>query len=150
MATNELATVARAGVLKLSVVTPTGAAVTTEADQIEAPSVNGEFGVLPGHRPLLAALRAGVVRYRSAGKTFSLAIGPGFAEVSPDSVIVLTDRCVNANEVKVDEARGALDAALKRVDSVPGAAESSEANEARRDVEWATALLEAAKDAGRS
>ncbi len=94
MATNELATTPRSGLLTLSVVTPTGAAVTAETDQVEAPSVHGEFGVLPGHRPLLAALRAGVVRYRTAGKTLAVAVGPGFAEISPDSVTVLTDRCV--------------------------------------------------------
>ena len=45
-----------AQVLKLEVVTPGGLAVRAEADQVEAPSVFGEFGVLPGHLPLLAAM----------------------------------------------------------------------------------------------
>lgn len=146
MAQNETATLARAGVLKLSVVTPTGSAVSVEVDQVEAPSVDGEFGVLPGHRPLLAALRAGVVRYRSAGKTTSLAVGPGFAEVNAEGVTVLTDHCVSAADIDPAAARAELAAAQKRLEGF----EPAEVDEARRLADWATARLEAAKDAGRS
>lgn len=145
MATNELATASRSGLLTLSVVTPTGSAVSAETDQIEAPSVRGEFGVLPGHRPLLAALRAGVVRYRTAGKTHALAVGPGFAEVSPESVTVLTDRCVESTSVDAAAARVALDAAQKRMDALQGPLEGTEFEELQREVEWQTALLDAAR-----
>lgn len=150
MATNELATVTRAGVMTLSVVTPTGAAVSAETDQVDAPSVNGEFGVLPGHRPLLAAVRAGIVRYRTAGKTVSVAVGPGFAEVSAETVTLLTDRCVNADAVDVAAARSDLDAAQKRLEAYQGPTEGAEFEELRRAVDWANALVDAAKDAGRS
>lgn len=150
MAQNELATVPRAGVLKLAVMTPKGAAVTAEADQVEAPSVDGEFGVLPGHRPLLAALRAGVVRYRSAGKTTSLAVDSGFAEVGAESVTVLTDRCVNATDVDVAATRAELESAQRRFDAAQGSAEAADLEEARRLVDWAAARLEAAKDAGKN
>lgn len=150
MAQNELATVPRAGVLKLAVMTPKGAAVTAEADQVEAPSVDGEFGVLPGHRPLLAALRAGVVRYRSAGKTTSLAVDSGFAEVSAEGVTVLTDRCVNAADVDVAATRAELESAQRRFDAAQGSAEAADLDEARRLVDWAAARLEAAKDAGKN
>lgn len=150
MAQNELATVPRAGVLKLAVMTPKGAAVAVEADQVEAPSVDGEFGVLPGHRPLLAALRAGVVRYRSAGKTTSLAVDSGFAEVSAEGVTVLTDRCVNASDVDVAATRAELESAQRRFDAAQGSAETADLDEARRLVDWAAARLEAAKDAGKN
>lgn len=146
MATNELATTPRSGLLTLSVVTPTGAAVTAETDQVEAPSVHGEFGVLPGHRPLLAALRAGVVRYRTAGKTLAVAVGPGFAEISPDSVTVLTDRCVESTSVDVAASRSNLEAAQKRLDGLQGSSEGPEFEEAQREVEWHLALLDAAKN----
>jgi len=150
MAQNELATVPRAGVLQLAVVTPTGAAVSVEADQVEAPSVDGEFGVLPGHRPLLAALRAGVVRYRSAGKTVSLAVDSGFAEVNAEGVTVLTNHCVVAGDVDVAAARAELDVAQKRLDAAQGATDGPDAEEAQRLVDWALARIEAARDAGKS
>ena len=145
MASNELATTARSGLLMLSVVTPTGSAVTAETDQVEAPSVHGEFGVLPGHRPLLAALRAGVVRYRTAGKSLSVAVGPGFAEVSPDSVTVLTDRSVESTAIDIAATRIALDAAIKHLESLSGSAEGPEFEEAQPEVDWQHALLDAAK-----
>jgi F-type H+-transporting ATPase subunit epsilon len=145
MASNELATTARSGLLMLSVVTPTGAAVTAETDQVEAPSVHGEFGVLPGHRPLLAALRAGVVRYRTAGKSLAVAVGPGFAEVSPDAVTVLTDRCVESTAGDVAAARVSLDLAQKRLDALTGSSEGPEFEEAQREVDWQHALIDAAR-----
>lgn len=145
MASNELATTARSGLLTLMVVTPTGAPVTAETDQVEAPSVHGEFGVLPGHRPLLAALRAGVVRYRTAGKSLAVAVGPGFAEVSPDAVTVLTDRCVESSAVDVAAVRLKLDAATKRLESLTGSGEGPEFDEAQGEIDWQLALLDAAK-----
>ena len=95
----------RGGVLRLDVVTPAGVAVRKDVDTVEAPSVDGEFGVLPGHLPLLAALKAGVVRYRSEGKTFVLAVGAGFAEAGADLMTILTDRCLEAKDIDVAKAR---------------------------------------------
>lgn len=147
---NELANIPRSGVLRLSVVTPLGAVVSTEADQVEAPSVNGEFGVLPGHRPLLAALRAGVVRYRSAGKTLAVAVGAGFAEVSPDAMTILTDRCLEPDAVDAGAARLELDAALKRLDAYHDDAESAEHAALSRQVEWLQAQVDLARESPRS
>ena len=43
--------------LQLDVVTPTGSVMSTKVDSVQAPSVEGEFGELPNHLPLLAALK---------------------------------------------------------------------------------------------
>ena len=45
--------------IRLEIVTPRGRALLASVDEVTAPSVEGEFGVLPGHLPLLAALRTG-------------------------------------------------------------------------------------------
>ena len=47
--------------IELEIVTPKGRALTAMVDEVTAPSVQGEFGVMPGHLPLLAALRTGIV-----------------------------------------------------------------------------------------
>ena len=47
--------------------------------------------MLPGHTPLLAMLKVGIMRYRSGGKTSSLVLTWGFAEVLPDRVIVMAE-----------------------------------------------------------
>lgn len=140
----------RSGVIRLEVVTPTGTALSTEVDQVEAPSVEGEFGVLPGHLPLLAALRAGVVRYRRAGKTYALAVGPGFAEAGPGSMSILTDRCVDADSVVISEAKGSLEEASRRLDAYAGPISATEHEELERTVEWWQAQVDAVVEVGRS
>ncbi|MBK6536108.1 MAG: ATP synthase F1 subunit epsilon [Deltaproteobacteria bacterium] len=139
----------RSGVLRLDVVTPAGVAVRKDVDQVEAPSVDGEFGVLPGHLPLLAALRAGVVRYRSEGKTFVLAVGAGFAEAGGDAMTILTDRCLDAKDVDLAKTRSDLDAASKKLDAFAGAQEGAEFEELSRSAQWFQAQLDAARESGR-
>jgi F-type H+-transporting ATPase subunit epsilon len=77
--------------IQLEIVTPRGRALTALVDEVTAPSVAGEFGVLPGHLPLLAALRTGIISYRQGSETKRCAVGGGFAEAGPDRLVVLTD-----------------------------------------------------------
>lgn len=77
--------------IELEVVTPRGRALSVSVDEVTAPSVEGEFGVLPGHLPLLAALRTGIVTYRQGTETTRVAVGRGFAEAGPDKLVILTD-----------------------------------------------------------
>lgn len=83
--------------IELEIVTPKGRALKETVDEVRAPSVNGEFGVLPGHLPLLAALRTGIVTYRSGTSEHRVAVGTGFAEVGP----VKDDKGTETGETKV-------------------------------------------------
>jgi F-type H+-transporting ATPase subunit epsilon len=98
--------------LSLEIVTPEGVKLTETVDMLTAPGADGEFGVLPRHRPLLAALTAGIVTYVKGSVTESVAIGPGFAEVVDDKVILITDHFVA--KADVDAVRVRLE--LKEVD----------------------------------
>jgi F-type H+-transporting ATPase subunit epsilon len=69
--------------IELEIVTPKGRALKKTVEEVRAPSVEGEFGVLPGHLPLLAALRTGIVTYREGSTDHKVAVGTGFAEVGP-------------------------------------------------------------------
>jgi F-type H+-transporting ATPase subunit epsilon len=86
-----MATEIRADKIQLEIVTPRGRALDVVADEVTAPSVNGEFGVMPGHLPLLAALKTGLVTYRQGTDTKKVAVGPGFAEAGANKVAILTD-----------------------------------------------------------
>jgi F-type H+-transporting ATPase subunit epsilon len=135
--------------ISLEVVTPTGPVVKVSVDQVEAPSVHGEFGVLPGHLPLLAALEAGVVRYRTAGKVVALAVGPGFAEAGPDRVTVLTDSAVDGSEVDLATVRAERDEVLSKLGAVSADA-GNEYDELLRRRKWLDAQLDAARESGRN
>jgi F-type H+-transporting ATPase subunit epsilon len=85
--------------IQLEIVTPKGRALSASVDEVTAPSVNGEFGVLPGHLPLLAALRTGLVTYRQGNETTRVAVGAGFAEAGPDKLVILTDEYAERSQI---------------------------------------------------
>lgn len=130
--------------LHLEVATPLGQALSLDVDYIEAPSVWGQFGVFPGHLPLLASLKIGVITYRQGGYVQKAAIGAGFAEAGPDHVRIITDRFspqqdIDAASVRKEheEANTELKALLQDADSNPNKVEALE-----REIAWCQARLE--------
>jgi F-type H+-transporting ATPase subunit epsilon len=108
--------------IELEIVTPRGRALKASVDEVTAPSVNGEFGVLPGHLPLLSALRTGLISYRQGSETTRCAVGPGFAEAGPDRLVILTDEY--AERAQIDPVLVRRDLAeveekLGRLENVP-------------------------------
>ncbi len=61
-------------------------------DEVVAPGVLGEFGVLPGHVPFITLLAEGEVRYRKGSSEQKLPVEGGLAEVRDNKVTILTDR----------------------------------------------------------
>lgn len=76
---------------RLTIVTRERKIVETDAVEAVLPASDGEIGILPGHTPLLALLRVGLMRYRSDGKPQSLVLSWGFAEILPERVIVMAE-----------------------------------------------------------
>ncbi|MEZ4287296.1 MAG: ATP synthase F1 subunit epsilon [Polyangiales bacterium] len=97
--------------LRLEIATPNGRVLDTHVQSVEAPSVAGEFGVLPGHLPILAALKCGVLTYAIDGKQHFAAIGPGFVKGGPSHVEVLTDLFLDPANINAENARRDLDTA---------------------------------------
>ena len=86
---------------RLTVVTRERKIVETDAVEAVLPASDGEIGVLPGHAPLLATLRVGVMRYRNNGNAESLVLSWGFAEVLPDRVIVMAETARLPSEIDI-------------------------------------------------
>lgn len=101
--------------LLLEVVTPDRMVLSTEADVVVLPGVEGQFGVLPGHIPFLSALEIGEMYYKSAGKTEFLAVNGGFAEVTGEKVTIVAESAEVGREIDVDRAKRALERAEKRL-----------------------------------
>jgi F-type H+-transporting ATPase subunit epsilon len=135
--------VASAQTLRLEVATPTGLKLETDTESVQAPSVHGEFGVLPGHLPLLAALRCGLLRYSAEGKTRVAAIGPGFVQAGPDRVLLLTDMYATPETIDVEAVRKELAQAEGKLREFGERHEGPEYLELQRDVDWAHARLDA-------
>jgi F-type H+-transporting ATPase subunit epsilon len=136
-----------AALLQLEVATPDGLALKTEAEIVTAPSVAGEFGVLPGHLPLLAATRAGLLKYRAQGKDQVAAVGPGFVEALPDKVLLLTDAFLKPASIDRASAERDLAEAEKHLAESKLSLDTPEHVELTRKVEWARARVDASKAA---
>ncbi len=139
MATAKLRAVA--GKIRLEVVTPTGMALAEVVDEFSAPSVEGEFGVLPGHLPLMAALRTGLMSYRKGQDTTQCAVGPGFVEVADDHAVLLTDRFSTKESIDVVRTRMRLKEIDEELDKWAGEPGSPEHQELIADEQWQACLL---------
>ncbi|MBQ90849.1 MAG: ATP synthase F1 subunit epsilon [Acidimicrobiaceae bacterium] len=102
--------------LTLEIVTPERAVVSERVDEVQVPGVEGSFGVLPGHTPLLATLQVGELWYRQGEETSYVAVSFGFAEVQPDRVTVLAQIAESAEDIDVIRAEQAQERAQGRLD----------------------------------
>jgi F-type H+-transporting ATPase subunit epsilon len=94
--------------LRLELVTPYKKALSEEVDEVTAPGTLGEFGILPGHTPMLTTLRIGELSYRKGGQNFHLAVNWGYVEVEDDKVTVLVETAEPADEIDLERAKAAL------------------------------------------
>ena len=97
--------------LRLEIVTPEAKTYSEEVDMVTIPGLDGEYGILPLHVPLITALKPGPLKVQKGGQEILLATGGGFAEVMPDRVSVLTDMAVRGTDVDESAAQAAIDRA---------------------------------------
>ena len=133
--------------MHLTITTPRGYLVQVEAEEIVAPGVLGEFGVLPGHIPFMSVLKPGVLSYRGKDGTRFLAVGDGILQVARvsdgDKVEVLVNRGENGKDVDREAAQKELttaDAELAK-SKAESAAELKPMQDRRA---WAAAQVDAA------
>src|SRR5947209_20066094 len=70
-----------------------------DADQVDVPASEGDFGVLAGHAPLVSALRPGIMRVTVNNQTQSMVVLGGFAEGSAGGKLtVLADLAASVEE----------------------------------------------------
>ena len=70
-----------------------------EVDQVDVPGMEGDFGVLADHAPLVALLRPGVLTVTVGADAQRIVIFGGFAEVSPQGLTVLADYATSLEDL---------------------------------------------------
>ena len=105
-----------AGTFPLSIVTPEREVFGAPITSISLPGVEGSFGVMAGHAPIMAALDAGlvVVRGTEAGEQ-RMAIGGGFFQMVGDKATLLADSVEIAADIDIERAREAEQRATSRL-----------------------------------
>lgn len=89
--------------LNVEIVSPARVLWSGEATMVSAPAADGSMGVLPGHQPVLAVLRNGVVQVKpTQGETVEVEVDGGFFSVDSDQVTIVLDASAAANVHSVD------------------------------------------------
>lgn len=76
-------------------------------EALTIPAVDGEQGILPRHEPMVVAITEGEMRFTIDGKEESAAVGTGFAEITGNKVIVITDFAMRPEDIDVERAERA-------------------------------------------
>jgi F-type H+-transporting ATPase subunit epsilon len=112
-------------------VSPEKLAFSGEVDQVDVPGAEGDFGVLAGHAPVVAAIRPGILTITTGGTQQKMIVLGGLAEMSDKGLTVLADvatspqdidraqfaETIVAMEAKLAEKEGSeLDHAIERLD----------------------------------
>ena len=98
--------------VQFEIVTPSKLLTAEEADMVMVPGDDGDFGVLPGHSPLLSSVRPGVIEVHEGGAVRTrYFIAGGFAEVDPEKCVVLADEAVAVADLDKTGAQQRLEAA---------------------------------------
>lgn len=101
--------------LTLEFVTPERPIVHDDVDEVVLPGEEGAIGVLPGHAPLLAALKTGEIWYRKGTEKKYAFIAKGFAEIVPDRVSILAHVAERAEDIDLARAEAAKRRAEDRI-----------------------------------
>jgi F-type H+-transporting ATPase subunit epsilon len=101
--------------IKLEIVTAERVVYSGDVDEVIAPGIEGQLGILPHHAPLMTMLQAGELVARKGGKDDIMAIAGGFLEVRPDRVIILADAAERAEEIDMARAQSARKRAEERL-----------------------------------
>jgi F-type H+-transporting ATPase subunit epsilon len=112
-------------------VSPEKLAFSGDVDQVDIPGVEGDFGVLAGHAPVVAVIRPGILTVITGSTKQQIIVLGGIAEVSEKGLTVLADvatalpdvdraafaSTISTMEAKLPEKTGVeLDRAIERLD----------------------------------
>ncbi|CAA6606337.1 ATP synthase epsilon chain [Rhodospirillaceae bacterium LM-1] len=123
--------------VQFDLVSPERLLVSDLYDMVVAPGEEGDFGVLPGHSPMIANLRPGVIDiYENGVITDRLFVAGGFAEVTAERLTVLAEEAIPVHEISADDAKARLKAGKQ-------AYEEADSDAARVEAEAQIAIAEA-------
>ncbi len=105
--------------LAFELVTPERLLVSEQAGMVVMPGGEGDFGVLPGHAPLISTIRPGTLSiHKEGGAVLSYFVSGGFAEAGPERCALLAEEAVLIEDIdiakantRLEEARAALGSA---------------------------------------
>jgi F-type H+-transporting ATPase subunit epsilon len=99
--------------VEFELVTPERLLLSEMVEMVVVPGTEGNFGVLPGHAPLISTIRPGMIQiYEGQTVRRQIFIVSGIAEVTPERCTVLADEAVSLDTLD----RGSIETDLRDVE----------------------------------
>ena len=99
--------------LEFELVTPERLLFSEPVEMVVVPGTEGNFGVLPGHAPLISTIRPGMIEiYEGQNVTRRIFVVSGVAEVTAERCTVLADEAASPETLD----RAAIEADLRIVE----------------------------------
>lgn len=86
-----------------------------ECESLVIPAPDGEYAILPGHEPVLAAMAMGESRYTVSGEKRLLFTGSGFCYFKDNSAVIMVGTAENPDEIDLRRAEDAKQRAEERL-----------------------------------
>jgi ATP synthase F1 epsilon subunit len=130
-------------ILGVNLVTPRGVVAHTDADSVQAPGELGEFELLPGHIPMLTALKPGVLTIGTKARA-RYAVSSGYLRVDPSGAVeILVEQAMPTKDIDTDAARKDLAAAEAEIAKWGDRPLDGDYVNAQQRAGWAQARLDA-------
>ena len=100
---------------QLDIVTPTNVITEGQIEYLRAPSMEGLFGIMKGHSVATILMDIGEIKVTKGGKEYYYATNGGFADVRPESVMLLVETAEKITDIDQDRAAKALKRAEDRL-----------------------------------
>jgi len=121
-----------AELLDFELVSPERRLAKAKVAMVVVPGVEGDFGVLPGHAPMMSTIRPGAIAIHEAEggpATMRFFIDGGFAEVTETGLTILAEKATPVAEIDVAAVATQLaaarqagdDAAIARLEAMQAA-----------------------------
>lgn len=86
-----------------------------DCEELIFPGLDGSFGILPNHEPMITCLTAGELKYKIEGKWNDVVVSDGFLEIMPDYVTIISDTVERPEDIDRKRAEAAKQRAEEKL-----------------------------------
>ena len=87
--------------LEVELVSPEKKVFSRDADMVIISGTEGDFGVLPGHAPIISTIRPGSLEIQESSDTERMFVAGGIVEVLDDKVSILATEVINKDDIDI-------------------------------------------------
>ena len=93
---------------QLDIITPSNVISEGQVEYLRAPSTEGLFGIMGGHAVATMLMDIGEIKVTKDGKEFYYATNGGFADIRPESVMLLVETAEKLSDIDKNRAEKAM------------------------------------------